>query len=329
MKNYDIFTKTTKRKFLKIFGVSLLGSLGYGLFTHKKSQIDKTYWQGSVLGAPAKIEIHSKDRMLNKHLVTEIDKLIFKYENIFNLQNVNSEITHLNKNKSLISPSQELSEVIKKSVFMADSTNGLFDITVQPLWNLYYEHFIINNDNTPLDTNKIKNALNLVNWRNIEVNEDKITLHGNSSITLNGIAQGWITDKITDLLSNYGLNNTLVDFGENYALGLYEKSRPWNILIKGNDAEKIVSLSNKAIATSGGYGTSFEPTLKNHHIFNTKTGKSSNNFKAVSIISDKAWLSDALSTASLSMEVISLKNLCTKLEAKAYIQKDKHFTELA
>ena len=65
-----------------------------------------------------------------------------------------------------------------------------------------------------------------------EVNEDKITLHGNSSITLNGIAQGWITDKITDLLSNYGLNNTLVDFGENYALGLYEKSRPWNILIK-------------------------------------------------------------------------------------------------
>ena len=73
----------------------------------------------------------------------------------------------------------------------------------------------------------------------------------------------------------------------------------------------------------------FEPTLKNHHIFNTKTGKSSNNFKAVSIISDKAWLSDALSTASLSMEVISLKNLCTKLEAKAYIQKDKHFTELA
>ena len=42
MKNFDIFTKTTKRKFLKIFGVSLLGSLGYGLFTHKKSQIDKT-----------------------------------------------------------------------------------------------------------------------------------------------------------------------------------------------------------------------------------------------------------------------------------------------
>ena len=54
----------------------------------------------------------------------------------------------------------------------------------------------------------------------------------------------------------------MVDFGENYALGLYEKSRPWNILIKGNDAEKIVSLSNKAIATSGGYGTSFEPTLR-------------------------------------------------------------------
>ena len=34
---------------------------------------------------------------------------------------------------------------------------------------------------------------------------------------------GWITDQITALLANNGFTNTLVDFGENYASGMYEK----------------------------------------------------------------------------------------------------------
>ena len=49
-----------------------------------------------------------------------------------------------------------------------------------------------------------------------------------------------------------------------------KKKRKWNILIQGKNTDKVISLSNKAIATSAGYGTMFEPTMKYHHIFNTK-----------------------------------------------------------
>ena len=34
------------------------------------------------------------------------------------------------------------------------------------------------------------------------------------SITLNGIAQGYITDKVTEILANFGISNTLVNMGE-------------------------------------------------------------------------------------------------------------------
>ena len=55
--------------------------------------------------------------------------------------------------------------------------------------------------------------------------EDMVSLQNQSSITLNGIAQGWITDKITNLLIENGFTNTLVDFGESYAAGLYEEKK--------------------------------------------------------------------------------------------------------
>ena len=88
---------------------------------------------------------------------------------------------------------------------------------------LFYDNFILNNKSIPPDENKIKETLKLVNWRNVKVEDDMVSLQNKSSITLNGIAQGWITDKITSLLIKNGFKNTLVDFGENYAIGLYEE----------------------------------------------------------------------------------------------------------
>ncbi|MBF96376.1 MAG: hypothetical protein CMJ13_04035 [Pelagibacterales bacterium] len=329
MKNFDYLNSSSKRKFLNILGVSLVGSLGYGIFGLYKKDIHKSYWSGSMLGAPSKLEIHSSDKKLNTYLISEIEKLVTKYENIFNLQNRKSEISYLNANKYIDAPSPELVEVIKKSKFISAETNGLFDITVQPLWELYYNHFIINNNVSPIEKSKLKETLKLVDWNNVIVEENRVYLNNKSSITLNGIAQGWITDQITLLLAKNGFTNTLVDFGESYASGMYENKRPWNILIKGKNIEEVISLSNKAIATSGGYGTIFESTMKNHHIFNTKTGSSSNNFKAVSVISNEAWLSDALSTASLSMKKENLKKISKRLGTKTIIQENKNFIDIS
>ena len=330
MSNFKAFKSSTKRKFLKIFGLSLVGSLGYALYNFDKKNIKKSYWTGTMLNAPAKIEIHSTDKRLNNYVIKKIDDLVVSYEYIFNLQNKNSEINKLNSEKILYDASSEIVEVLKNAQFISKNTNGLFDVTVQPLWELYFENFIINNKKSPPDRNKIKEALKLVNWKNINVIDNTVSIENKlSSITLNGIAQGWITDQITNLLLESGFTNTLVDFGENYALGLYEEKRPWNILIEGRNASKVVSLSNKAIATSAGHGTVFEPTMKYHHIFNTKNGLSSNNFKTVSIISKKAWMADAISTSALSMNKDNLLQLSKSLDFKAIVQEKNSLLTLS
>ena len=329
MNNIQFLQKTSKRKFLKILGVSLLGSVGYGLYNKYNKDAKKANWAGSVLGVPSKIELHSNSTDLNNHMVEEIERLVVKYENIFYLQNEQSEICSLNKNKFLANPSSEIRNVIEKSKFISSQTIGAFDITVQPLWELYFEHFILKNNTNPPDPLKIETALKRVNWKNVIINNNHIALENDASITLNGIAQGWITDQIKSLLAKNGYSNTLVDFGENYASGLFDRKRPWNILIKGENTARVVELTNKAVATSAGYGTSFVPNSKYHHIFNTRDGSSSNNFRAVSIISDKAWLSDSISTASLSMSEKEIIMLSKTLKFKAYIQKETNFLEIS
>ena len=183
MNNLHFFNSSSRRKFLKILGVSLIGSLGYAAYSNKKNEINKSFWEGSVLGAPSKIEIHSRNGKLNSYLINEIDKLVIKYEKVFNLQNKNSEISYLNKIKLLKNPSPELIDVIKNSKFISLKTNGLFDITVQPLWDLYFEHFIIKNNRKPPEINKIQDTLELVNWRNVIIDDNKIILKNKSSIT--------------------------------------------------------------------------------------------------------------------------------------------------
>ena len=65
MRNLKAFNSSTRRKVLKILGVSLVGTLGYSLYNYDKKVIKKSTWTGNVLNTPARIEIHSKDGKLN------------------------------------------------------------------------------------------------------------------------------------------------------------------------------------------------------------------------------------------------------------------------
>ncbi len=328
---YKLITnKLSKRKLIKIVGLSLVGSTSYGLFSLLNKKIVKTEWYGDVLNNPVKLEIHSNNKIANQNIIKKVEQFAYKADNIFNLQNSNSEIVELNKNKVLNDPSDSLIDVIKKSQLISKETDGAFDITVQPLWNFYYNHFIVQGKRTSPNLNSLNKIVDTINWKHVIIKNNKIKLINNSSITLNGIAQGWITDNITDILKDNDIRNTLVDFGETYALGKFENKRHWNILLQEpGGVNEVISLSNMAVATSSGFGTMFEPTAKYNHIFNPKTGISENKYKAISILSKKAWLSDALATSSLLLEKNKIIELCNKLSGKALVVDDDKFIKLA
>ena len=122
------------------------------------------------------------------------------------------------------------------------------------------------------------------------------------SSTLNGIAQGYITDKISEHLINSGINNTLVQLGEYRGIGDHPDGRPWRLLLSNpehTDSIGEIEFTNAAVATSAGLGTPFDLSGKYHHIFDPKNGYNANNYLQVSVTSKTAAEADALATAFL------------------------------
>ena len=221
---------------------------------------------------------------------------------MFSLYKNDSLISQLNKYGEIHDYPKEFRDLIEIALKFSKISNGAFDITVQPLWKLYEDFYTNNNNaNKVIKDSEIKNVLKKVDYKKVFIENNKIFFKGeNMSITLNGIAQGYITDKVTELLASYGISNTLVNMGEYRALGSKNNGEDWKIGIRNPDQtwkiSQILPMQNMSVATSGGYGHFFDRNIKAHHIFNPKSGKNDNFYKSVTVKAKTATVADGLST---------------------------------
>lgn len=215
-----------------------------------------------------------------------------------------SEITAINNasGKSSVKVSDDTFYVISEGVKYGETTKGKFDISVGPLVKLWG----INTDNARIPSKEeIKSTLPLIGYKNIIVDETKkevmLKLEG-MSLDLGGIAKGYAGDAVADVLKSNGVKHAIINLGgsivvigskpngDNWRIGIQDPAKPRDEYLG------ILSLSNKAIATSGIYERYFiENGVRYHHIMDTSTGYPvANSLASVSIISDKAIDGDPL-----------------------------------
>jgi thiamine biosynthesis lipoprotein len=181
-------------------------------------------------------------------------------------------------------------------------TRGAFDPTVQPLWELYAEHFSREqaDPNGPTEV-AVQAAVARVGYGKLLVSRDRIVMPSGTAVTLNGIAQGYITDKVVDLLRAEGIDHSLVDMGETRVVGTSPDGRPWVVAIADPDEPTQIAaelkLVDRAVASSGAYGFRFDPTGRFNHLFNPATGACACLYRSVTTVADRATAADALSTA--------------------------------
>jgi thiamine biosynthesis lipoprotein len=260
-------------------------------------------WHGEVLGALSELTLWHPDAAFAKRTILRVRHEVERFERIFSLYRPDSEISRLNKAGTLMKPSSELRKLVEESQRLGELSGGAFDISVQPLWRLYEGHFWSHTDIQPDIAARARDVAHAaVDFRQIESSAAAIGFaRAGMAITLNGIAQGYITDAVADMLRNEGFESAVVDLGEYRTIGRHPDGRPWRIGIRdGRDLGSIngiVNLENMALAVSGGYGTTFEASGRFHHIFNPRTGESANNLVDVVVIGPRATAADGLATA--------------------------------
>ncbi len=255
-------------------------------------------WDGVVLGAEASMILACPDAALADAVLARCLAEVARLEWIFSLYRDDSVLVRLNRDRSLDAPPPELVELLSVSASLWRATGGTFDPSVQPLWDL----FAGSQAEPPAEA--LAAALRRVGFGAVEATPERIALgRPGMALTLNGIAQGYITDRVAGLLRDAGFANVLLDLGETRALGPRPDSRPWQVAIADpadpDRAALTLPLADAAVATSGGYGTPLG--AGRNHLLDPFTGASPPPLASVSVVAPTATLADGLSTAFAPM----------------------------
>jgi FAD:protein FMN transferase len=283
-------------------------------------------WRGEAMGAQATLLINHPDRALALRLVDQVAAEVRRLERIFSLYREDSDLTKLNRQGFLVSPATDFVEILRRCNDVWLLTERAFDPTVQPLWIAYKRHFSDPRATAAGPSRQvIQEALDRVGFDKIAYSEDRIELPvAGSALTLNGIAQGYVTDKVVDLLRAGGVEHALVDMGESRAIGSAPEDRPWRIGItdpsNSDSILKVLPLTDSAVATSSPAGFQFDEDGRFTHIIDPRTGSTPQRYASLSVVALTATIADALSTAFSLMDVETIAGAVRRLDGvDAYV----------
>ncbi len=226
---------------------------------------------------------------------------IRRIEKLLSFWTGDSEIAAIYHNAGVrgVKVSAETREVIERSIDISEQTGGAFDPTVGPLMRLWDFH----EKKMPTEEEITKN-IGLVDYKQMEIDRENSTAFlkvKGMSFDTGGIAKGYAVDRAVDVLKAEGIESGLVAIaGDIRGFG----PKTWKIGIRDPRPENpedgvmaTVKLKDKAISTSGDYERSFtKDGVFYHHILDPKTGLPARGTWSVSVIADKAVLTDGFST---------------------------------
>jgi thiamine biosynthesis lipoprotein len=279
----------------------------------------EVHLSGQTMGTTYNVKFPSNDSVaidvLDKAIVTrlyEINKLMSTYD-------PESELSRFNQYRFTESfdVSSETALVLSEAIKLGKFSRGVLDVTVGPLVNLWGFGPTQRPETTPTENNvaEVRQFTGL----------DKIKLIGNKLskshpmvyVDLSTIAKGYAVDELARLVEEAGLTNYLVEIGgEMRVNGKKANDDPWRIAIEKpvtqeRAIQRIVSIGDNAVATSGDYRNYFEENgVRYSHLINPNTGKPiQHNTVSVTVVHPSSMVADGLATAFIVMGFEEAKRL--------------------
>lgn len=267
--------RLNRRRFLSITAAATaLGTVGH-------TRGAPASWRGRALGAEAEVTLYG----MEGEVLRDIPNLLADIEKLFSLHDDTSTLARLNTAKTVHHAPQDFTELITLCHEMHGVTSGHFDPTVQPLWLALA---------AGTDTHAARAAIGM---HRVHSRAASVSIGGDQALTLNGIAQGYATDRVTEHLRAAGAAQVLINIGEFRSLG-----GPFRLGL----SDPVLglhgwrSLTGAALATSSPAAMNIGP--EQSHILDP-FGLSPARWSSVTVEAATAAVADALSTAMCHMTV--------------------------
>jgi len=320
--------------------ITLIVIIGLGL--HACDRDKEIVLSGHTMGTRYHIRCLTHAYYHTKTLQDKIDKRLAQINDSMSTFNPKSEISQFNGLTQTVSfpISDDFFQVMSIASNLHTLTKGAWDGTVKPLVNLWgFGHTQIDTQDIP-SQESITLQLKSVGFHKINLSPNAIQkTEPTLSMNLASIAKGYGVDQIATLLQNEDIHQFVVEIGgEVYASGSKKDGSSWRVGINRpaedasfDDVYFVISLQNKAIATSGDYRNFHEINQKRYsHVIDPRTGwPVSNGIVSVSVIADSCTFADGLATALMVMGVeqsLNLVNQMDGVECMIVVSKEKQLT---
>ncbi len=285
--------------------------------------------QGQTMGTTYNIKYWSANTLEQKQVHAAIDNALLKVNQQMSTYIPDSELMMLNHwaTSEPYAVSPELALVLKESERLYHFSDGLLDVTVGPLVNIWGFGPQASREKVPTQA-VLDEAKANVGFEQISLSADSVTKYNpDTFIDLSTIAKGYGIDVVAEYLLSQGVNNFLVEIGGELRLsGRKSDGNTWKVGIEKpvantRDYQQLITVGDNAIATAGDYRNFFEVDGKRFsHLLNPKTGQPIEHFLAsVTVVSPSSMTADGLATAFMIMGAEKSKALADKHGIAMYL----------
>jgi thiamine biosynthesis lipoprotein len=302
--------------FILAAGIAGCGSGKKSLNRYQATYLDLFDTVTTITGYEANEKLFKKNAQLIYDELETYHKLFDiynSYEGINNLKTINE-----NAGIQPVKADQRLIDMLKFALEMNDYSGGMYNIamgSVLTLWHEAREYGIANPDKAYLpDKTALKEAAEHMNAEDVIIDEKNGTVYlkdKRMSLDAGGIGKGWAAERVTSLLRERRIRHYLIAVGGNIETsGAKSDGSDWVVGVENpcstgdNDAYKhIVSLTDKAVVTSGSYERYYTVDGERyHHIIDPVSLYPKNTYILITVISDSSAMADILTTALFNME---------------------------
>jgi thiamine biosynthesis lipoprotein len=307
-----------------------LGTLtAFSQITHKKKY--------ALLGSPFEITVVAKDTVEGNFYVNLAVNEVKRIENLISDWIPTTQISQVNQNAGIvpIKVNNEVFELVERALKISKLTDGAFDISYASMDKIWKFDGSMKEMPSP---EAIKKSVERIGYEKIILDTKNKTIFlkdAGMKLGLGGIGQGYIADKVKEVLQAKGCTAGIVNVsGDINTWGSQTDSKPWTVgIVNPVNKNKVFAtfpLIDSAVETSGSYEkyVTFN-NIRYSHIIDPRSGYPATGIVSVSVFAKQTEIADALATGVfvLGVEVgLNLINQLKGIECIIVDDKGKIFT---
>jgi thiamine biosynthesis lipoprotein len=275
-----------------------------------------------LLSSPFELTVVAKDTIQANILIDDGIAEVKRIENLISDWIPTTLISEINRNAGIrpVKVTPELYDLVERAIKISEITSGAFDISYASMDRIWK----FDGSMKVMPTHEaIKKSVAKIGYKKIILDAQERTIflkETGMKLGLGGIGQGYIADKVNELLVSKGCQSGLINVsGDIKAWGKQPNGESWTVAIinpvNKNKVFATFPLEDSAVETSGNYEKYVTFDGKRYsHIIDPRTGYPASGVVSVSVFAKQTEVADALATGVFVLGVDVGLNLVNQLK---------------